>query len=265
MARDDPHHPQGVHHGWYGVQHDGKVGPMGNVLEVTLQGPEELDIVLCLRVVLCELAALILKVGEGGNAGDFENGQGGLHHRLLELLVQRAKQGVALLPKVNLGKGAVPLGLLFQHLLHGPRHDFGPALHVGFQLEHQGRALGPHSGVFGEGDDGRGELELDLSLHLVNDGLHLGRELLHVDEQFVSHHGLHALVHGRLALWERLGFGSTRRERGRPELPPTIPTPLAGGHQEGHVDVGEGTLQVLEREPVGGARFEALGKGGVCI
>ena len=54
---DHPHHAQGVHHRWQGIEDLHKCA-VGNVFEVALEGGEELDVVLRLDVALLELGKL---------------------------------------------------------------------------------------------------------------------------------------------------------------------------------------------------------------
>ena len=171
VPRDHPHHPQRVHQRGERVHHDGKAGPVGYVLEVALQGAEELDVVLRLQVVLAELRAVVLEVGVGGDVGEFQNGQHVLDGSQFQLLIERGKHRVALLPEINLGQRPVSLRLLLELLVDHGRYDPGPPLHGGLQLGDNGAISGHHRRLLG--DDNLWDLQLHLSLHLLDGALDL--------------------------------------------------------------------------------------------
>ena len=62
MPRDDPDHPQGIHHGRDGLEDDVEIGAVGDVLEVALEGGEEADVVLGLRVEVGQLRSMDFEV-----------------------------------------------------------------------------------------------------------------------------------------------------------------------------------------------------------
>eukprot|EP00968_Pinguiococcus_pyrenoidosus_P001317 scaffold58_cov256-Pinguiococcus_pyrenoidosus.AAC.12 len=176
VSRDDPHHPDRVHHAWQGIQNGQEVALL-DVLEVALECVEELHVVLGLRI---QLAQLRVVVHVGRVERDLLVAQHGQHHLYVghvDLLVQSAEGGVAGPPELDLRDGAGTLRVLLALLLNQLADLLRPTFHGLLQRGHHSRV--PDLRIVGTLDLDIWHEELDLALDVLKRMLQLLLELVH--------------------------------------------------------------------------------------
>jgi hypothetical protein len=105
VPRDDPHHPECIHHRRQRVDDRLERGAVRHVLEMSLEGRQKSNVVLGLDVVFAKVLSQIVQRSVHA-AVDVKKTMDG---RRLELLIKCAQRRVALAPVVDFGQRAVAL------------------------------------------------------------------------------------------------------------------------------------------------------------
>ena len=184
VARYDPDHAQGVHHGGQRLADHVKRRAVADVLEVALEGGQEAHVVLGLAVELGQVLALVVEARGGRTLDEREYLEYALDARLLGLLEDAAQRDVPLLPVVDLGERSVAR----RHLVVLRLERIGqlrlPLVGGRLQSGYQQLVVLHTRQVVGQLDVGY--LQAHLALYLPYGQVNVIDELLHGDEEVVA-------------------------------------------------------------------------------